>query len=280
MSLLYLDDDDPRAWEMVAGGSAAFDPRDSGKIQRWYRLAASTPVSSEYETVAEYLGGTAISQTDADRKPAAATAANGLPVATFDGTDVWLQTLESGNDGTAKWWTALRVKPADFGGSQALHYIMGAGASGLASSNRTRLFLNSATGVPVFDILTSAAAINGRRYTAGTALTAAVWSHLYVQWDNTRTAECDTDGLTEDAKLRLFLGNTALALTASDMGTGGTPAALLSATGSAIIGGSNDSDTPVAPLRNGGQLGPNWFFGSEPLTAVELALLNAFEVPT
>lgn len=268
-----------RAWQLAAA-TGVLAPSDVTKIQRWYRLAISTPVSSEYPSVTEAFGGSAIAQTDADRKPVAATSANSLPVATFDGTDVWLQTLETGNNGTAKWWTALRVKPADFGGSQALHYIMGAGASGLASSNRTRLFLNSATGVPVFDILTSAAAINGRRYTAGTALTAAVWNHLYVQWDNTRTAECDTDGLTEDAKLRLFLGNTALALTASDMGTGGTPSALLSATGSAIIGGSNDSDTPVAPLRNGGQLGPNWFFGSEPLTALELALLNAFEVPT
>ncbi len=253
----------------------AFFPTQIAGVKRWYRLAASTPVSSEYETVEEVLGGTDISQTDADRKPAAATSANSLPVATFDGTDVWLQTLESGNNATAKWWMAFRIKPADFGASQQVYAAMTAAG---ASVQRMRMNLSNTTGVPTISIFTSG--FNGRVYTAGTALTAAAWNHLYVQWDNTKTAECDTDGATSDAKLRLFLGTTALALTAANEGTGGTPAALLSATGTVTLCAANDADSPVSPLRNGGQVGPNWFFGDEPLTAAQLALIVGFEAPT
>lgn len=255
--------------------AGAFSPAQISSVKRWYRLAASTPVSSEYETVTEVLGGTAISQTDADRKPAAATSANALPVATFDGTDVWVQTLESGNNATAKWWMAFRIKPADFGAGQQVYAAMTAAG---ASVQRMRMNLSNTTGVPTISIFTSG--FNGRVYTAGTALTAAAWNHLYVQWDNTKTAECDTDGATSDAKLRLFLGTTALALTAADEGTGGTPAALLSATGTVTLCAANDADAPVSPLRNGGQVGPNWFFGEEPLTAAQLAALVLFEAPT
>jgi hypothetical protein len=275
MRLALLDDDDPKVWEMAAGGGAAFDPRESGKVKRWYRLAASTPVSSEYETVEEVLGGTDITQTDADRKPAAATSSNGLPVATFDGTDVWVQTLESGNNGTSKWWMLIWVKPADFGATQ--HVLNCQGVSG-ASLQRMTLALGNGTGILTFDIFVSG--FNGRKYATGTALTAGGWNCLYIQFDNTRTSECDPDGDVEDAKIRIALDGTFLALTPSDVGTGGTVSALLSATGTACIGAANNSDTPTAPYRSGGQFGPNLFFGTDPLTETELALLVGFEAPT
>lgn len=258
-----------------AAPNAPFSPTQISSVKRWYRLAASTAVSGEYEAVEEVLGGTDLSQTDADRKPAAATAANGLPVATFDGTDVWLQTLESGNNGTAKWWMLVWVKPADFGASQGLYHAMTAAG---ASAQRARLGIASGTGLPFFSIFTSG--FNGRIYTAATALTAAAWQAVYVQFDGSRTGEADGDGDTEDSKLRMALGTTFLALSAGDEGTGGTPSALLAATGTCTIGATSDSDTPGAPLRNGSQLGPNLFFGDEPLTDEQLAALVSFEVPT
>jgi hypothetical protein len=279
MRLALLDDDDPKVWEMAAGGGAAFDPRESGKVKRWYRLAASTPVSSEYETVEEVLGGTDLSQTDADRKPAAATAANGLPVATFDGTDVWMQTLESGNNGTAKWWMLMWVNPADLGALQRLYNCTLGGLGGSASATRMRISLNATTGRVSTDIFVSGN--NGRNYVATSdGVSAAAWTAVYVQFDSSKTSEADGDGDSADSKFRVALGTTFVGLTASDIGTGGAVSALLAATGTCEIAAVSNSDTPTSPLRNGGQLGPNLFFGDEPLTEAELANLLAFEAPT
>ena len=245
-----------------------------GKIKRWYRLAASTAVAGEYPSVTEVLGGTALAQTSANRKPAAATSANGLPVATFDGTDMWLQTLQAGNNGTAKWFVALRAKPASFGAAQRLY---GCRSAGGASTNRADVNLNTDGSLA---LLVFVSGFNGRSYTTpASALAAATWAHVYVIFDNSKTAECDTDGLTADAKVRIAVGNTFLALTAADIGSGGAVTALLAATGTAILGASTDSDTPTSPFLNNGQFGPNLFNGDDSLTAAELAALVAFEAP-
>jgi hypothetical protein len=249
------------------------------KTLREYSLPNSTAVAGEYPTVVETRGGTSLAQTDADRKPAAATAANGLPAATFDGTDVWLQTLESGNNGTAKWWMLMWVKPADLAAQQRLYNCTLGGLGGSASATRMRISLNGTTGRVSADVFVSGN--NGRNYTAtSVGLAAAAWNSVYIQFDGTCTAEADLDGVTTDAKFRVALGTTFIGLTASDVGTGGAVSALLSAAGTAEIGASSNSDTPTSPLRNGGQLGPRMRFGAEPLTAAELAALNAFEVPT
>lgn len=259
--------------------NAVFSPTQISSVKRWYRLAASDSGTGEYPVVEEVLGGTDITQADADRQPAATTSANGLPTATFDGTDVWMQTLESGNNGTAKWWMLMRVNPADLSALQRLYNCTLGGLGGSASATRMRISLAATTGRPSADVFVSGN--NGRTYVATLAgASAAAWTSLYFQFDNTKTDEADGDGLNDDAKFRIALGTTFAALTASDIGTGGTPAALLAVTGTAEIGASSNSDTPTSPLRNGGRLGPNLFFGDEPLTPAQLARLVAFEVPT
>jgi hypothetical protein len=188
---------------------------------------------------------------------------------------VMLQTLEAGNNGTTKWWAYIRVKPVDFAASQQLLAAMTAAG---ASVNRTRTGLAGATGLPTWSIFTSGSA--GRLYTGGTALTVGAWNSLYLQFDGSAVGvEADTTGLITDAKARMFIGNTAVAITAANEGAGGVPAALLAATGTATIGGANDVESPVTPIRNGGQL-QLMAFGSEPLTAAELAALNLFQFPT
>jgi hypothetical protein len=255
-----------------AGGALA---SALAKTLREYSLAASTAVSGEYPTIVETRGGASLVQTDADRKPAAATAANGLAVATFDGSDVLLQTLESGNNSTSQWWMNFWVKPADFAASQQ---ILSAMVASGASANRCRASIVNTTGFLVFDLFASG--FNGHGYTSGTALSAASWNNCCLCFDGSKTAACDTDGLTEDAKIRLWINGAFCAVTESLFGTGGTHTALLAATGVATLGGGTDSDTPSLPMRNGGQIGPRMRFGAEPLTAAELAAINAFEVPT
>jgi hypothetical protein len=262
----------------LAANAPPLVPLTISSVKRWYRLAASTPVSGEYSSVTEVLGGTAIVQTDADRNPAAATAANGLPVATFDGSDVWLQTLESGNNGTDKWWLFFWIKPADFGATQQLYTATASGLSGSASVSRVRVDLAATSGKVSLYIFSST--FSGRNYLTAGNLTAAAWNCGYIQYDNSKTNECDTTGSDADAKVRIAIGTTFQALTPSDFGSGGVPTQLASATGSVVLGGANDSDTPVSPLRNGGQLGPNLYNGDTSLTTAELAAIVGFEVPT
>lgn len=248
-----------------------------GKTKRWYRLLSSTANAGEYDTVVEAFGGTSITQPGAVRKPAAATAANGLPVATFDGTDVWLQPLQTGNVGTALWWMLFRIKPADLAANQKIHQITAPGLAGSADVSRSRVELPT-TGKLSFDIFSSGS--NGRNYLTTATMTAAAWNSGYIQWDASKTAECDTDGSTTDAKLRIAINGAFTPIAASNLGTGGVPTALLAATGSAVIGGANDADAPVSPIRNNGQLGPGLMFGDTSLTAAELAALLAIEFPT
>lgn len=258
--------------------SGAFTVTVPAPIKRWYRLAASTPNAGEYDTITEVFGGAAVVQTDADRKPAAATS-NGLPVATFDGTDVMLITLDpagSGNNGTSQWWTAFRFKPAGFNSSQT--FLGWTSAAGTAPNKLAVGFPNDGTGKITFTVFASG--FNGRVYTTTGGVVDATWNHVYVQFDGTRTNEFDSDGLTSDAKVRVFVGNTALAITAGDSGTGGTASALLSSVGTAALGGGNDVDAPSGPLRNGAQMGPNLLFGTTPLSAAQLAAIVNFEVPT
>jgi len=246
-----------------------------GKVKREYSLVASTAVAGEYATVVETRGGTSLAQTDANRKPAAATAANGLPVATFDGTDVLVQTLESGNNGTSQWWIAGYFKPASLASAQGIYRCRTAGG---ASVQRLDVTVNADGSL---QFLAFVSGFNGRSYTTPASLfTAGAWTFFYIQFDSSKTNEADTAGSDADAKTRIFVGTIARAITAANVGTGGTVSALLAATGTAIVGGNNDSSTPVLPILDGGQLGPRLYFGDAPLTVAELAALAGLEVPT
>jgi hypothetical protein len=250
----------------------------NNKITRWYNIAASNAVAGELESVTEVLGGPALTQVSAVRKPALVSSVNSLPVAQFDGSDVWLQTLDTpgtGNNGTSKWWVAMRVRPADLSATQTL--LGWTSAAGTAPNKLQATVINT-TGQIMFTVFVSG--FNGRLYLTAGGISALAYSHVYIQFDNTRTDEADTTGLITDAKVRMFIGNTAQAITPSDSGTGGVVAALLSSVGTACIGAANNTDAPAGPLRNGGIIGPNIMFGIEPLTADELANLVAFMVPT
>lgn len=262
-------------WEMAAGGSAPFTPAQVSKVSAWLRLAASTITAGEYDAVVDVLNSNPTAQTDTDRKPAAATAANGLPVTTFDGSDMLLWTLAASNASTAAWELLGYIKPANVATTQRIY---AADTSSGASVNRLRVGINSNGGVNVLVFITNA---NGRTFdTPNSSLTAGVWTFLRVAYDSAKTAECDTDGATADAKLRVFLNGTAQAITAGDVGAGGSIGALRAVTGTAIIGAANDADAPVAPLLNGTQVGPNIMIANAAVTTSEAAAIQGFEAPS
>lgn len=252
-----------------------FNPQSVTAIPTWLRLAASTPVSGEYETVVDVLAANNATQTGAVRKPAAAASANGLPVATFDGSDVWAWPIAASNHSTDKWELLLWLKAGDLAAAQR---VFACDTSGGATLNRIRVTLVSTGAVEVLVFISNG---NGRTFaTPAGVFTAGAWVFLHVKYDSQATNEADTDGLTVDAKVRVFTGGTARALTATDVGAGGTIGALRTATGNNLLGAASDSDTPVSPLRNGAQTGPNIWVANAAVTAVQAASLQNFEAPT
>lgn len=260
---------------MGARGSlkGLFNPSQESSVGAWYRMAASVPVSSEWETVTDVLGGSALVQTDSDRKLAAGASSNGLPIGTYDGTDVVRMPLGSNNFSTSKFGLAywLRLQSVS---SQYLFAML------LGTAGVHVMTLIVTTGGRLVLTIYIGNNVNGRIYTtAASAVTAGVYQFHRVQLDMTKTAECDTDGLTEDAKVRIFINEVASPLTPTDEGAGGTLTTLRTPTGAALFGAANDSDTPSGALDNGTIHGPNTYILLNTPTAAGAARLMSFDAP-
>ncbi len=259
----------------TAARAGGFFPTQVSGVSAWLRLPASTAVSSEWETVVDALNSNPATQTSANRKPAAATSANGLPIATFDGSDMWVWPVAASNHSTTAWELLLWIKPASVAANQR---VFACDTSSGASVNRIRVGLNASGGAQALIFITNA---DGRQFdTPNSVLTAGAWTFLRLAYDSAKTAEADLDGLTTDAKVRIFINGTAQALTGSNVGAGGTIGALRTATGNNVIGAANDADAPVQPLTNGAQTGPNVYVANTALTAAQASNLQGFEQPT
>lgn len=241
----------------------------SSVASAWYRMPLSTPVSSEWETIVDALGGASLTQTDADRKLAAGTSASGRPIGTYDGSDMLRMPLGANNFSTSLFGLAWQVQVANTGAqylfamlsNSAAVSVMGLVASGGALQLTVYIGSNA----------------NGRVYTTTTnAYTAATPFFPRIQLDMSKTAECDTTGLVEDAKVRIFSNETPLAITATNEGAGGTLTTLRSPTGAAIFGSTNDSDTPAGALDNGAIHGPETYVLLRTPTAAQGRALRDF----
>jgi len=232
------------------------------KVGARLRLGVSAPNAGEYDVIVDANGGASTNQTDADRKPAAATSTNGLPVATWDGTDVlvWPNV-----QGTTKWGVACWVKPGTVSSAQLI-YSRFNGTN--ASTQRVWQTGWSATGVMTTSVWISTAGGTGRNInSAGSTIAAGVWRFFYSAYDSS---------LGGDANVMHFLDGVAIAQSGnSNIGAGGTLGALQSSTGNAFIGGQSDSDTPASPLSNNTQTGPILYTMTDTLTVAEqLALMD------
>jgi len=272
--LLREEEDDQVAWELAAGSGGSFDPRQVSAIKRWYRLAASTPVSGEYQTIVDVFGGTALTQTSSNRKPAASTAANGLPIAMWDGSDMALMTLDASGTGNNSdttweidvWWNIVNI-------AGAAQRILACDTAAGASLNRLRIGTLAAGSLSVDVFVTNA---DGRNFT--TAITNGI-HHLRIAYNSAGTQDSTASPAATD-KMRVWIDGVASGLTAVNIGAGGALGSLRSATGTAIFGAANDADAPVSPQLNTAWQGPNLTIADAILSDTEAANLRLFEVPT
>lgn len=256
----------------MGGARASFQekalPIQSGRVSGWLRLAASDQSGGEWTpSIVDVLNaGSPMVQTDVDRRAAVGSSANGLPTMVFDGSDVHLWPQSPAISATTKQGIWLWYKPGTAVGQQMLLTCASNGSLGSDNRRLTLFGLNAALNVEAY--ITDTA---GRSFSMASVLAAGVWIAIYVQYDSSRGG---------DANMAVYLNGVLQSPTVSDIGVGGTLTTLQAASGSATVGANNDSDTPVVPIANGGQIGPNIFAFNDNLSLDEIAALMKFERPT
>lgn len=261
---IYLDDDDPRAWEMVAGGSA-FLPTDLGKVSAWLRLAQATVTGSGYSSVPDVLTtNPAVQSTDA-RRPVNGTSANGLPIATL--TDDFLSwPLAAGNNGATKWGCAFWMNSTADGSVRRIVCIRNSGGAGNASADKLEVAYQTGRGI-LFDAYVS----NGNAWRARSNQVATGLHFWTVEYDGTQSGDANRAIITMDAAV---IGGTTFEL-AAGVATE-IPATLTTPTGNIFLGAS--TTVPGNPFT--GIIGPNFWILNAQLSAAERAALMNFESPT
>jgi hypothetical protein len=259
----------PRA-RVLAGAKrrrrGGFFPTQVSAVSAWLRLAASTPVGGEYTVIVDVLNSNPTVQAGSARWPAAATSANGLPVATWDGTDVLTWPLAASNSATQKWGLQLWFKPpANISTRQRILHI---GFADAFPKVQVDVVNNG------ISVQWSRDGTNGRQWTITSGVTASVWQCLRLAFDGTQA--------TDATIMRHFINEVDLTASGSfvDVGTGGAMTSLSNPGGLILLGGGSNSDTPAVPLLAGFQTGPNWLIMNNTITTAQGAALMAFEAPT
>jgi hypothetical protein len=249
----------------MVSSSGKFNPLQLSKASGWLRLAASTAVGGEWPTVVDVINPGSPMTSSGARIAAVGASANGLPTMVLDGTDVHLWPVSPAHSSRTKWGLWLWYKPASIVGLQMLYNVQnGVGGS---ATRRISIFQNGAT-VQFTAYLDN---FNGRSGATPNVLVAGSYSAFYFQYDSSRGG---------DANIATFVGGSAQTLNYTNDGAGGVLGQLQVASGSAVIGGATDSDTPSSPIANGGEIGPNIVPFNDNLTAAEIARMLTFEAPT
>lgn len=254
------------AWNVANG--VAFNPLDTGKVSGWLRLAQSQQSGGEWTpSIVDVLNAASpMVQTGVNRRAAVGTSGNGFPTMVFDGTDVHLWPESPATSSTTKVGIWLWFKPATVASTQMLYET----AAGIGGAGNSRLIFYATNAKLQCECYISN--VNGRTgTTSSNVLTAGAYTAIYLQYDSSRGG---------DANLAIFTGGTSQGLTFANIGAGGTLGALLAASGNALVGAATDSDTPVNPITNGGEIGPNIIAFNDNLTAAEIASMLTFEAPT
>ena len=169
------------------------------------------------------------------RIAAVGSSANGLPTMVFDGTDVSLWAVSPAHAATTKLGLWIWYKPATVVGLQMIYNVQN-GVAGSAT-RRLAIFQNGNT----IQCTAYIDNFNGRSGATPAVLSAGTWIALYPQYDSSRGG---------DANIAIFANGSAQVLNYTNDGAGGVLGALQAASGSAVVGGATDSDTPASPLAN------------------------------
>ncbi len=250
-----------------ARGSFKFvSPTQVSAVSAWLRLAQGTTSAGKYTVIPDVLANNPAVQPDTDRQPTAASSANGLPVATWNGANIFTWPAAANNASTAKWGFMVWVKTvSNIGARQRIFHTP-------AGSNTKRQTFDIVSGGIATNIYQTDG--NGRDWSKTSGITASAWQCIRFAFDGS--------AVLDDDKIQVFVNEAKV--TGASIGTQGTlptMTALQAAGGTNLLGaGPNDVDSPGAPLLNGVQTGPNWFVFNDSLLAADAVRLMNFEAPT
>jgi hypothetical protein len=253
------------------GLSASF-PANFSVLSAWLRVANATVTGSGVSSLPDVLNANPAVQATDSKRPPLGTSANGLPILTFNGSQMLQWPLIPANNGTSALGCAFWYKPGIVNDFQ-----MPFGITAEAGSTAVYKFM--------FPQPTNALALkcffsgvgNGRNGQSSLVLNVGQWYFV--------TGEYYSIG-TEAVRHVLTIDGVVLSLTYSNDNSGGS-GNLSAASGNAIIGSSNTTGGLPA-LATGAALGPNIYtFNNKMAGATEglltpaarIALMN-YEAPT
>lgn len=246
--------------------SGGFEPTSISEVTAWRRLTGDGETGGAYEEMADLLGGPSLLQSSAGFRPAANTA-NGHRIATYDGTDDYMEmAVASASNNNSPGWGWMRwVRPHNTGVQGMLYSA--AQTSG-ASANRVSIF-QFGTSLLVDFFWNNTAA---RRATTTSVFAANVWVCLGVFFDGTASG---------DAAYTSYSGVTAHSPAFSNNGSpplSEMPSTLVQPTGVHAIGIQTPDPTNLRPFD--GDMATNCIDFDGPIAAEALANLVAFEDPS
>lgn len=238
-------------------------PRFVPALRGWMDLSAASQSGGEWTGFVDVMNNNP-GTTNAARRPAAAAANNGLPIATFASNDAVSVPLVSAiNNQTTRLGWALWAKVGDLVGFNTLLSI--SSGTGGASAAKLQLFVSSTEAITVDAYIGSG---NGRRFTTTATIPQDTWTFVRLAYNS------DGGG---DANVSVFINGVLQPGSFSNLGAGGTLTTLPTVTGNLIIGNINNGSASAAL---NGSIGPDIFFLGEDIpTADELRLMN-YRIPT
>lgn len=265
--------DTRRGWASV-NEAALFDPRDLGSaVTAWLRVGQSTVTGSGISSLPDVLNtNPAVQGTDALR-PVLGTSANGFSLITCASGKVLTWPLAASNNATSQWGIAAHLTTPL---GAAARTVFGVRAGNGGNLNRVNVYVNSDESVHATIYIDDAN--NRAGVTAASVIGDSTPQFVTVEFDGTQGTEAGKITITIDGVVKVLSF-------ANEAGAGTVPAALVAATGSALIGAFNTAGSS-APFT--GFLGPNiYILGSKMagateglLTAAARTALGSFERPT
>lgn len=257
---------------LLGAGKAPPIPIGLSAVSAWLRVAGGTVTGAGYSSIPDIMaagGNPATQGTDAMRPPAA-TSANGLPLADFQGNDVLSWPAAAGNNATAAWgiafWVTLDSVAA---GTRSFMTITPGGGTSKVEVMQTGADL-------LVDVYHSDFVM--RRGTVAASLSTG--TPLFI------TGEFFGGGAADADKWTFTIGGVVQTVAFTDSGgaPGAMPTAMIATAGPLLIG----ARTSGAAGGLDGRVGPNvWILGSRMagatqglLTTAGRAALMGLEAPT
>lgn len=235
-----------------------------GALSAWFSLThpSATITGAGYSSVPDRLDGSnpAVQSVDA-RRPVNQTAANGLPIMTWNsGNQNLTSPLTTSRNGATYWGCAAWVRMTSLAAAtQTIVSILN--ATGNASADKTIAYVSTNE----FRINVYTSNVVGRRSeTPAASAVVSTWQFLTFEFDST--------GASEATRSAISINGVAQTLDFSSIGAGTVPTSLVVPTGDLLIGaGANGG---VATLQFGGSMGPNVYLLGSKMAGAGVGLLT------